>query len=141
MTIENFLSKLEKVRSRGNGQWMACCPAGDDRTPSLSIKDDNGTIIMRCFAQECAVSDIVAAVGMELHDLFPPSNGYDAAHHKSGKRVYFNPGQVLEALAFETLVTYMIAKDMQTNGIDEPTRARLLTATSRINAALGYIRR
>jgi hypothetical protein len=78
---------------------------------------------------------------MEVHELFPPSYGYDASQHKQGKRVYFNPGQVLEALAFETLVTYMIAKDMQTNGIDEPTRDRLLTATSRINAALGYIRR
>lgn len=146
MTIESFLSKLEKVRSRGSGKWMACCPNCGDRNPSLAIKDDNGTILIRCFASQCGVDAICASIDFNVSDLFPPNDNYDhspEAYERRAKsgRAYFPPGQVLEALAFETMVTYMIAKDMQTSGIDGPTRDRLLTATSRINAALEYIRR
>lgn len=140
MTIDTFLSKLEKVKSRGHGKWMACCPACGDRNPSMSIKDDNGVILMRCFSQGCSANEICAAIDFNVSDLFPPKDDYNTSYERKS-RSYFPPAQILEALAFETMVTYMIAKDMQTSGIDDPTRDRLLTAVSRINAALEYIRR
>ena len=42
------------VRALG-GQWhggygMACCPAHDDRKPSLSVREKNGRLRFRCFA-------------------------------------------------------------------------------------------
>ena len=40
------------LRGRKVGStWMARCPADDDRTPSLSIRDgDNGEPIVHCFS-------------------------------------------------------------------------------------------
>ena len=38
-------------RACPNGQgWMACCPAHDDRTPSLSIRDASGKVLVYCHA-------------------------------------------------------------------------------------------
>lgn len=138
MTIETFLSRLHKVKKRGHGQWMACCPAHDDRTPSMTIKDDNGKILMKCWGQGCSVFDICAAIGMEVHELFPPSDHVD--YERKPYRSYFPADQVLEALSTETLIVHMISKDMLTNSIDQETRERLILAVERIHAASNYIR-
>lgn len=47
--------------------FMCCCPAHDDRSPSLSIKDaDNGKILLHCFAG-CTFEDVTCALrGMGL---------------------------------------------------------------------------
>ena len=73
MQIDEFLSRLEGVRPNGNGS-MACCPAHDDRTPSLSVSEgEDGRILVKCFAG-CDPEAIVQAVGLGLEDLF---NGDD----------------------------------------------------------------
>ena len=54
--------------------WIACCPAHDDRNPSLSITDgDDGKVLLHCHAG-CSVDQIVSAAGLDLKDLFPRSN-------------------------------------------------------------------
>lgn len=69
--IDILLSRLEKVRPRGKDQYMACCPAHDDKSPSLAISEDrNGLILLKCFAG-CEVLDVLAAVNMQMEDLFP----------------------------------------------------------------------
>ena len=69
--IDVLLSRLDKVQPRGGNKWMACCPAHDDKTPSLAIHEDrNGLILLKCFAG-CAVLDVLAAVNMTMGDLFP----------------------------------------------------------------------
>lgn len=138
MSIETFLSRLHKVKRRSNNQWMASCPAHQEKTPSLSIKDDNGTILIHCFGHGCSVSDIASAVGIELHELFPPSDNFE--YYGRPKRSYFPADQVLEALSTETLIVHMISKDMLDHGIDQPTRERLLLAVERIHAASNYTR-
>jgi hypothetical protein len=71
MPAETVLQHLNKVRSTGPGRWLACCPAHEDRSPSLSIREtDDGTILLKCFAG-CNVAEIVGAVGLSLSDLFP----------------------------------------------------------------------
>lgn len=68
---EMLIPRLEKVRSRGPGSWMACCPAHDDKFPSLSIREaEDGKILLRCMAG-CGLEEIVKAVGLEVSDLFP----------------------------------------------------------------------
>ena len=71
MIANRLLALLDKVRPNGKNQWMACCPAHDDRNPSLSIKEgQDGRVLVHCFAG-CGASDVLGAVGMELRDLMP----------------------------------------------------------------------
>jgi hypothetical protein len=56
------------ARRSGQG-WVACCPAHDDRHPSLSIVDGtDGRLLLRCFAG-CSWSAIRAA--LEARSLWP----------------------------------------------------------------------
>ena len=69
MTITDFLSRLDGVRSRGNGRYTAKCPAHADRSPSLSIREVGPRILLRCFAG-CETSHIMTAIGLTMADLF-----------------------------------------------------------------------
>ena len=72
MTAAEFVQGLEAVRQHGDG-YMARCPAHDDRTPSLSVKDgDEGGVVVYCFAR-CTPEAVCAAHGYELPDLAPPN--------------------------------------------------------------------
>lgn len=69
--IDRLLTRLDRLKQTGCGQWIARCPAHQDKSPSLSIKQcDDGTILLHDFAG-CSPSDVLAAVGMTLADLFP----------------------------------------------------------------------
>lgn len=69
--IELILNSLQKVSPRGSGKWIACCPAHDDKSPSLAITQvSDGRILLKCFAG-CGASDIVQVLGFTLADLFP----------------------------------------------------------------------
>lgn len=71
MTIETLLSRLDKVRPNGNQKWMACCPAHQDKTPSLAIAQANdGRVLLKCFAG-CDALSILQAVNLQMADLFP----------------------------------------------------------------------
>ncbi|MCU7933053.1 MAG: hypothetical protein KZQ90_19845 [Candidatus Thiodiazotropha sp. (ex Codakia rugifera)] len=68
--IDHVINRLEKVRSVGSGRYLSRCPAHEDRSPSLSVSEgDDGRVLIRCFAG-CGVPDIVAALGLEMKDLF-----------------------------------------------------------------------
>ncbi len=44
--IDQVLSRLDKVKANGASKWKACCPAHDDRDPSLSIREaDDGKVL------------------------------------------------------------------------------------------------
>ena len=70
MYVENLLNRLHKVRKNGTDKWMACCPAHDDRSPSLAIAERNGKILLHCFAG-CELPEILGSIDMELSDLYP----------------------------------------------------------------------
>lgn len=74
--LERVLSKLEGVKPTGNSRWMAKCPAHEDREASLSLAvGTDGKALMRCHAG-CATAAIVAAIGLQMSDLFvTPANG------------------------------------------------------------------
>lgn len=51
MDAERIAAALGRYSRKAGGGFMACCPAHDDRTPSLSIDDgDDGRILVRCMA-------------------------------------------------------------------------------------------
>ncbi|MFM2410379.1 MAG: hypothetical protein RL481_1207 [Pseudomonadota bacterium] len=58
-------------------QGMCCCPAHDDRTPSLSIGLSTGAILFHCFAG-CSRDEVMAGFkrhGIQPRDLFDGSGG------------------------------------------------------------------
>ncbi|MFA7541987.1 MAG: hypothetical protein WCZ02_07875 [Lysobacterales bacterium] len=68
--VQRLLDRLEGVRKVGGG-WIAHCPAHEDRRPSLSIGGgDDGRALLSCHGG-CPAAAVVAAVGLELADLFP----------------------------------------------------------------------
>ena len=68
MTPEMILSRFKNVREVASG-WRACCPAHDDRNPSLSITPNGQKTLLHCHAG-CSTEAIVAAIGLEMKDLF-----------------------------------------------------------------------
>jgi hypothetical protein len=54
------------------GRWMAQCPAHDDRSPSLSIREEEDRVLLHCFAG-CEVVDVCNALGLSLSALFARS--------------------------------------------------------------------
>lgn len=63
MNIEQVLSLFSNVRASRN-EYLATCPAHNDKTPSLSIRESDGTILLKCFAG-CSYEDIKLAAGLE----------------------------------------------------------------------------
>jgi exonuclease VII small subunit len=69
--VDRILAVLEGVRRSGPG-WRANCPIGHKSRGTLAIAEaDTGGVLLHCHAG-CAAADIVAAVGLELSDLYPP---------------------------------------------------------------------
>ena len=85
MTIDNLLSKLEKVKKNKNG-WMARCPCPPhaDKNPSLSISVKGNKILMNCFAK-CNYEDILAKIGLTKNDLYLDSPSANNGNGKANK--------------------------------------------------------
>lgn len=67
-----LLEALPRARALSSGGWQACCPAHEDRMPSLSWDvGRDGQVLLTCHAG-CATEDVVAAMGLAMADLFPP---------------------------------------------------------------------
>jgi len=49
--------------------WTVCCPAHDDKTPSLSITPEGGRVLLHCFAG-CEPLAVLRALGLTWRDLF-----------------------------------------------------------------------
>jgi hypothetical protein len=71
MTIDALLAQLDRVH-RTSGGWTARCPAHDDRSPSLSIRESNGLLLLHCFAG-CSLKSVCDALGIQVADLFENS--------------------------------------------------------------------
>lgn len=64
LDAESIAHALDGKRT-GKG-FMCCCPAHDDRSPSLSITDSDNNILLHCFAG-CTFEEITCALrGMGL---------------------------------------------------------------------------
>jgi hypothetical protein len=74
-----------KKRPRGG---MCCCPAHNDRKPSLSVREEKpgGRIFVKCFAG-CPDTDILKCLGLDLKDLFPEQEKVASLNVRSGLKV------------------------------------------------------
>lgn len=76
MPADKLLPRLHKVRLVKPRQWTALCAGHPDKSPSLRIKEtEDGKLLLKCWAG-CSATQIVAAVGLDMRDLFPESGQY-----------------------------------------------------------------
>lgn len=107
MNIHDILPRFEKVRpsTSKKNEYTCRCPAHADKGPSLSIAEaSDGRILMHCFAG-CSVTDVCAAVGLSLDDLFPDK----IEGHGSRARNAISAAQALKAISPELTVVLLAA--------------------------------
>ena len=134
MIADTILASLERVRSTGRDSWSARCPAHDDGTASLSVREaDDGKVLVHCFAG-CSVHEVVSAVGMKVDDLFPPRTD---DHRGKRDRRPFPALAALRAVESEALLAAVAASTLSNGGtLSDEDRDRLLLASRRITDAL-----
>ena len=132
--VFGLLDRLSGVRQSGE-QWVARCPAHEDKSPSLSIRRGNdGRALLHCFAG-CHAEDVVAAVGLELKDLYIPSEpDQRKTFAKIRSRKY-----LLEVLDHELLVMNQILWTAQRIEPPKEDLDRAKLAAARINQVVEKI--
>lgn len=144
MNSDLLLARLEGIRKHGTG-WRADCPNGHNKARgSLSITEaDDGRILLTCFACH-DTPGILAALGLELADLFPerlrdPSPEGRRAAREAFKRNAW--GAALGVLEREAGVVNLAAHDLAAGKVlNQPDCARLLLAIERIEHARAVLR-
>ena len=136
MPIETFLNRLHKVRPKGKGKWLALCPCHSEKTPSLAISDDNGTVLMHCFGCGANAVEVAERIGVDLSELFPDGVTYDKQQRK-----YFPADQVLAALKVESTALYMISRRMLDGEMTPALKEEIRKSMYRLWAADDFLRR
>lgn len=136
MSVNKILNKLQKVKSNGNGSYMACCPAHEDRSPSLSVKDNgDGRIMLRCFAG-CETIDVLNAIGLDWDDVMPPKQE-KLLHVIKPKEHKIYTTDALEVIRNEARIIVMCAIDIDKNvKVTDAELARVKKAMTRINTVI-----
>ena len=128
---EALLSRLDGVKRTGPDRWSGRCPAHDDNSPSLSVREtEEGRLLVRCFAG-CTFENIIAAAGVDVSAMFPPRpprpEGYGP------ERRPFLPSDVFEVARIDVAVVFLIGCDLHKHkAISEQDYERLLRAYSRL---------
>ena len=128
MTAVALLDRLERVRQTGPGRWVARCPSHEDRSPSLSIREVDGRVLLHDFGG-CETGDVLAALGLSMSDLFERPLGTFA---RSSSEVV--PARdVLEILDHEITVASLILADvLDSRTVDNNQWSRLAQCAGRI---------
>ena len=136
---ERFVQRLSKVKGR-NGSWTACCPAHEDKSPSLSVREaDDGRVLVHCFGG-CDVHSVLGAVGMDMSDLYSDrEERLDSDQVGKPLKPAFYASDLLRIASFECLVVMIAAYDMRRGKkLSEEDMARLETAQQRIEEVIQY---
>ena len=129
--LDRLLSRLERVQTIGNNRYKALCPAHDDRSPSLAIKDDSDRLLLHCFSG-CETTDVLEAIGLTFADIMPDKA---MGNFKKVKKPFYAM-DVLGIIKFEATLVYIYAADIAKGlTLTIKDKDRLLLAASRINHA------
>ena len=132
MSTDKLLSHLTRVKRTAPGKWSACCPAHEDRSPSLAVRElDDGRVLVHCFGG-CSVESVLGAIGLDMTDLFPervaaPGTG------TAPQQLRLPASQAIEILERETMIVAVVGGDMvRKKDITETDHRRLIQAVSRV---------
>lgn len=137
MAAETILSLLDGVRPSGQGRWIARCPAHDDHSPSLSIRQADDRILIRCHAG-CGGLEVLEAVGLDWSALFPES---DPTTHRIPKAPPLPYREVLLALRDEAWVALLCCDAALRGNLNEHDTQRLALSVERLDRACQFIGR
>lgn len=137
MSAENLLQRLDKVKRIRGDKWQACCPAHNDKSPSLVVREmDDGRVLIHCFAG-CGAAEILDAVGLDFTELYPPKA---TGQYLPKVRKPWSASDVLSALAMEVLIAWNYAKKMANNEVLScAERERLLRCATRLQRGLEVV--
>lgn len=135
MNVENILSRLEGVKSIGQGKWKARCCSHADKSPSLYITQADEKLLMYCHAG-CSVNEILDAMGLTIDALFPERNQHTVGHSRPMQTARFPYAEVMRAISHEALVAAIGATAAASGPITETDRQRIVLAADRIRSAL-----
>ena len=124
------MNNFDGVRETGNGQYSCRCPAHEDKSASLGIKEGDGNrILLNCFAG-CDVKSILESVGLDWKDIMNEEKLFQSEKHK------FNPYAVLKHLRDEVLIIGLSSADIR-NGkpLNDKDHDRLLKAVGNVRDA------
>jgi hypothetical protein len=126
-----LLDRLERVKQMGPGRWLARCPAHQDKSPSLSIRElDDGRVLLHDFGG-CEIGDVLAALGLSMSELFEKPLGELPRTHST-----IPARDLLEALDHEITVAALIVADIVRERRVHPDQFKRFTqAAARIGAA------
>lgn len=122
--LDLLLSRLDGVKQSGE-RYVARCPAHQDKSPSLSLsRGKDGRALIHCHAG-CEARDVLAAVGMEMRDLFPDSLSTE-------QRLQYRREALERERHFERLII-QAAKGEAANRLSDGDLERLALAQERID--------
>ena len=115
---------------------MARCPAHEDRSPSLSIREDADKVLLHCFSG-CDPEDVLAAVGLTWRDLYPdPLVAARNRPNEGAARYARKTLAAMDPIEFELGIVRLVAADVRAGkAISAEDRARAALAVERLRAA------
>jgi hypothetical protein len=120
--LDLLLKRLQGVKKHGE-RYVARCPAHQDKSPSLSLsRGVDGRALVHCYAG-CATRDVLAAVGLEMRDLFLDNLSQD-------QRQQYRRNKLEVERRFERLV---IEAADNTGELSDPDIQRLALAQERLD--------
>ncbi|HEX6024379.1 MAG TPA: toprim domain-containing protein [Solirubrobacter sp.] len=111
------------AKKTGEG-WMACCPAHEDATASLSFAQGDKGAVIRCFAG-CTLDQIAQAAGFDLKALFDPEPTQGRAWKKPPVPGMLPSPERLAAMQQQILRPDIVARLTELRGWTEPTIRKL----------------
>ena len=129
------LERLHRVKQTGPGRWIGSCPAHEDTSPSLSIREIDDRVLLHDFGG-CETDDVLAALGLSLSDLFDRP----LAPHIGPTASRIPAADVLLALDHEICVASLLIEDGMRQRLSESDRDRLALAGGRIKSGINYTR-
>jgi len=130
-----LLDRLHRVKQTGPGQWICVCPAHEDKSPSLSIREVDDRVLLHDFGG-CDTGRVLPALGLSLADLFDKP----LAPHVRSASPRIPATDVLAALDHELTVAVLLLEDATSRTLNEQEQSRLALAVSRIKSGLNYAR-
>ena len=101
------LERLPRARPFRAGQWRAPCPSHQSRGLTLGVAERDGRVLLHCFAG-CETDAVLAALGLELRDLFDQPVNFGAPAARSP----WHPRDVLDLAMRETATVAVVASDL-----------------------------
>lgn len=138
MSADALLARLDRVRQSAPGRWMARCPAHEDKSPSLSIRElDDGRILVHDFGG-CAAPDILAAVGLSIADMFPEPLTQHGTAKLARPNHWHTTREALRSLHRDVLIVAIAGENIGAGIVlDDADRAFVIQAAARIRATAG----